>query len=171
MIKVGIGQDSHRIVDYADKTDDGKKNKPLVLGGLTLKEKYTLEGNSDSDVVFHAMTNAISGITGKPILGPIADKLCKKGIVNSAVYLEKALEDLADKGYALSHISISLECARPKILPLLSKMKWSIAKVTGLEEENIGITATTGEKLTAFGKGEGVQAFACATATRLPRKT
>ncbi len=163
MIKVGIGQDSHRVVEYAPKA---KKRKALVLGGLTLKEPFALEGNSDSDVVLHAITNAISGITGKPILGPVADKLCKKGFTDSAIYLGKALEDLTEMGYQLSHISISLECARPKILPILEKMRWSIGKVTGLEEADIGITATSGEKLTAFGKGQGVQAFACTTAQK-----
>ena len=63
----------------------GPCGQALVLGGVTLAEGYALEGNSDSDVVLHAITNAISGITGKPILGPVADKLCRAGVTNSAV--------------------------------------------------------------------------------------
>jgi len=159
MIKVGIGQDSHRIREPAS-------GKALVLGGVTLAEAYALEGNSDSDVILHALTNAISGITGKPILGPAADALCKAGITDSAAYLEKALKDLEGMGYGLSHVSVSLECMRPKILPLLSAINARLSELTGLAPGDIGITATTGEGLTDFGKGLGIQAFACVTAMR-----
>lgn len=159
MIKVGIGQDSHRI-------QEPSAGKALVLGGVTLAEPYALEGNSDSDVVMHAVTNAISGVTGKPVLGPVADALCKAGVTDSAAYLEKALEDLAGMGYALGHVSVTLECLRPRILPLLPAMKARLSELTGLPPGDIGITATTGEGLTDFGKGLGIQAFACVTALR-----
>jgi 2-C-methyl-D-erythritol 2,4-cyclodiphosphate synthase len=159
MFKVGIGQDSHRIREPA-------AGKALVLGGVTLKEGYALEGNSDSDVVLHAITNALSGITGKPILGPVADRMCKAGITNSAAYLERALEDLAGIGYRITHVSVTLECRRPKILPLLPSMTAKVAELLGVGPEDVGITATSGEGLTDFGKGLGIQAFACATAMR-----
>jgi 2-C-methyl-D-erythritol 2,4-cyclodiphosphate synthase len=159
MFKVGIGQDSHRIQEPA-------AGKALVLGGVILKEDFALEGNSDSDVVLHALTNAISGITGKPILGPVADKLCRAGVTDSAVYLERALEDLSGIGYRLTHVSVTLECRRPKILPVLAPMTAKVADLLGLAAEDVGITATSGEGLTDFGKGLGIQAFACATAMR-----
>lgn len=159
MFKVGIGQDSHRIQEPA-------AGKALVLGGVALKEEYALEGNSDSDVVLHAITNAVSGITGKPILGPVADKLCKAGVTDSAAYLERAMEDLAAIGYRLTHVSVTLECRRPKILPLLPAMTSKVADLLGVAAEDVGITATSGEGLTDFGKGLGIQAFAVATAMR-----
>ena len=159
MVKVGIGQDSHRIQEPAE-------GKALVLGGLALKEPFALEGNSDSDVVLHAITNAISGITGRPILGPVADKMCRAGIRDSAAYLERALDDLAGIGYRIAHVSVTLECRRPKILPLLPAMTARVADLLGVGTEDVGITATSGEGLTDFGKGLGIQAFACATALR-----
>ena len=67
-IKTGIGQDSHRF-------DIENKNKPLILGGVIFPHETPLQGNSDADVVLHAITNAISGITGVNILGKIADDL------------------------------------------------------------------------------------------------
>jgi 2-C-methyl-D-erythritol 2,4-cyclodiphosphate synthase len=160
MVKVGIGQDSHRIQEPA-------AGKALVLGGVILAEPFALAGNSDSDVVLHAITNGISGLTGKPILGPVADKLCKAGITDSAAYLQKALEDLDSIGYRLSHVSVTLECMRPKILPLLPAMIFRLSDLLGLAVEDIGITATSGEGLTDFGKGLGIQAFACVTAMRI----
>lgn len=159
MVKVGIGQDSHRIQEPA-------AGKALVLGGVKLAEDYALEGNSDSDVVLHAITNAISGITGRPILGPVADKLCKAGVTDSAAYLARALEDLDGIGYRLTHVSVTLECRRPKILPVLAAMTGKVAELLGVAPEDVGITATSGEGLTDFGKGLGVQAFACATAVK-----
>jgi 2-C-methyl-D-erythritol 4-phosphate cytidylyltransferase/2-C-methyl-D-erythritol 2,4-cyclodiphosphate synthase len=166
MFKVGIGQDSHRIQEPA-AGKDGAPAKALVLGGVTLREAYALEGNSDSDVVLHAVTNGISGITGKPILGPVADKLCKSGITDSSAYLKKALEDLDAAGYRITHVSVSLECRRPKILPILPAMKSRVSEILGIAPEDVGITATTGEELTDFGKGLGIQAFACVTASRI----
>lgn len=159
MFKVGIGQDSHRIREPA-------AGKALVLGGVALQEAYALEGNSDSDVVLHAITNAVSGITGKPILGPVADGMCKAGVTDSSAYLQKALADLDAIGYRLTHVSVTLECRRPKILPLIPAMVARVAELIGLAAEDVGITATSGEGLTDFGKGLGIQAFACASAMR-----
>ena len=69
-MKVAIGQDSHRI-------DFDNKDKKLMLGGIEFKEDYSLNGNSDTDVVLHAITNAISGITCQNILGKISDEMCQ----------------------------------------------------------------------------------------------
>ena len=53
-----------------------------------------------------------------------------------------------------------LECARPKIDLHAAKLKKSISTIAGLPTTRVGITATTGEKLTEFGKGKGIQCFA-----------
>jgi 2-C-methyl-D-erythritol 2,4-cyclodiphosphate synthase len=159
-IKVGIGQDSHRIQET--------KDKPFILGGVTFDEPFHLEGNSDSDVILHAITNAISGVTGKPILGPVADKLCKAGVTDSAEYLKAALADLGElggTGFRISHVSVSVECARPKILPKLDAIRARLADLLGVNVADVGLTATSGEGLTDFGKGLGIQAFAVVTAT------
>ena len=63
---VGIGQDSHRF-------DFENRNKKLVLGGITFEDHVATLGNSDADVVLHAITNAISGVTCKNIIGKVAD--------------------------------------------------------------------------------------------------
>ena len=68
-LKVGIGQDSHRF-------DFDNREKKLILAGVVFENHTPLLGNSDADVVFHAVTNAISGVTGVNILGKIADKMC-----------------------------------------------------------------------------------------------
>ncbi|HHU52681.1 MAG TPA: 2-C-methyl-D-erythritol 2,4-cyclodiphosphate synthase [Clostridiaceae bacterium] len=148
-----IGQDSHRFVE----TDDPKV---LVLGGVEIKDCSGLAGNSDADVLLHALTNAISGITCKPILGTIADELClNHGITDSQVYLELALADLEDLNYEILHISFTVQARRPKLLPLIPKIRESIAQITELDSEQVMITATSGEGLTDVGRGEGIEAF------------
>ena len=59
-MKVAIGQDSHRF-DFEDT------NRKLILGGVIFEGEPSMKANSDGDVIFHAITNAISGITCKNI--------------------------------------------------------------------------------------------------------
>jgi 2-C-methyl-D-erythritol 2,4-cyclodiphosphate synthase len=155
-IKTGLGQDSHAF--------EIKNYKPLILGGVTFDHPKGLSGNSDADVILHSLTNAISSITGQNILGVEADKLCQQGITNSAEYLKLALNDL--NGWHIDHVAIAIECLMPKISPQLDALKSSIANLMNTNVNNIGITATTGEGLTAFGKGEGIQVFSIITVSK-----
>ena len=152
-MKVAIGQDSHRI-DYTN-TD-----KKLILGGVEFEEEFSLLANSDGDAVLHAITNAISGITCKNILGKVSDDMCKKGITDSEEYLKEALKYLNNK---IIHLSISIECKTPKISPKIEEMRKNIARILEINENSIGITATSGEALTEFGKGNGIAVFTCLT--------
>lgn len=152
-MKVAIGQDSHRI-DYENK------EKKFVLGGIEFEEDYSLNGNSDADVVLHAITNAISGITCKNILGKVSDDMCQNGIKDSEEYLKEALKYLNEK---IVHLSISIECKVPKISPKIEDMRKNIARILNISENSIGITATTGEGLTECGKGNGVSVIALIT--------
>lgn len=151
-MKAAIGQDSHRFEE--------NPGKPLVLGGVLFPGVPGLLANSDGDVVLHAVTNAVSGITCVNVLGGPADALCRAGITDSAVYLHKALEPLRGR---ISHLSISMECARPRITPRIPAMRENIARLLGIAPEAVGITATSGEGLTDFGRGLGISVFCILT--------
>lgn len=158
MIKIGIGQDSHRF-------EPENSAKPLLLGGVVIPGCPGLSGNSDADVILHAVTNALSGISGINILGKISDDLClNQGITDSSIYLGKALETL--QTWTLTHLSLTVECARPRLAAHIDAIKKSLARLLGLSIADVGLTATTGEGLTAFGRGEGIQVFALATAEK-----
>ncbi len=45
-------------------------------------------------------------------------------------------------------------------------MRAKIAQMVSLGVADVGITATSGEGLSSFGKGEGIQAFAVVTAKK-----
>jgi 2-C-methyl-D-erythritol 2,4-cyclodiphosphate synthase len=153
--KVGIGQDSHKFCK-----EPYPKDRQLILGGVVFEGEPPLEGNSDADVILHALCNAISGITGKPILGAVADEMCRRGITDSKEYVRRALKDL--KG-TIVHISFSIEAKRPKFAPKIDLIRDSIATLLEMDISNVALTATTGEGLTAFGRGEGIQVFCVLT--------
>ncbi|NJD01743.1 MAG: 2-C-methyl-D-erythritol 2,4-cyclodiphosphate synthase [Ruminiclostridium sp.] len=154
-MKVGIGQDSHRF-DFDDK------EKKLILGGVHFKDHPPLKGNSDADVILHSITNAISGITCVNILGEISDDMClNRGITDSKAYLAEALKHLRDS--KIVHVSISIECLTPKITPRILEIRKSLSELLVIPETCIGMTATTGEGLTQFGQGLGIQVFSCVT--------
>ena len=48
-------------------------------------------------------------------------------------------------------------------MPHIPAMKESIGNSLGLPAASVGITATTGEGLTGFGRGEGIQVFVILT--------
>ncbi|MEX1012638.1 MAG: 2-C-methyl-D-erythritol 2,4-cyclodiphosphate synthase [Waddliaceae bacterium] len=156
--KIGIGQDSHRFLP----TDSSKQ---CVIGGIVFDEVPGFNANSDGDVIFHAICNAISSLTTIPILGGIADELClKEGVVDSEVYLKEGLKTLGS--LQIEHLAITLEAKRPKFLEHIPKMRENIARILEITPSQVGITATTGEGLTDFGCGDGVQCFAILTAVK-----
>ena len=151
MYKLGLGQDSHRFLPPTDK-------KPLRLGGVLIEGAPGMDANSDGDVILHALTNAVSSVTGKPILGFAADELCKNGITDSRAYLQIALDDLQAVSLKLTHVSISLEMLRPKMKPHLESVREKVAELLRLEKTSVGLTVHSGEGLTDCGKGLGIYA-------------
>lgn len=87
-------------------------------------------------------------------------KCAKIGITDSKEYLKKAMEYLKEK---IVHVSISIECKVPKISPKINELRKSISDVLKINENQVGITATTGEGLTEFGKGNGISVFVILT--------
>lgn len=150
--KVGFGQDSHKF--------SNNKNKKLVLGGYTVPNEAGLEANSDGDVILHALFNAVSSAIGKRSLGYYSDSMFKKGVTDSKKYLNVILEMSNKKNFRINNISISIESKKPSLEKHTEKIKESLSKILGIEKENIGITYTSGEGLTYFGQGKGMQCFA-----------
>ena len=156
-VKTGLGLDSHRFVE-------GPSDRRLVLGGLVFDDAPALDGNSDADVILHALTDAISGVTGRTVIGAVADEMCREGTTDSQAYLEVALEDLG--AWQISHVSIALECRRPKIDPKVPALRESVAGLLGVSVDDVCLTATSGEGLTECGRGLGIHATVIVTAVR-----
>ena len=151
--KIGIGQDSHKF----------DKKKPLVLGSVKILDKDGFEANSDGDVILHALFNALSTAIGDRSLGFYADRMFKEGITDSKKYLEFILDKVRERNCRISNIAIMLEGKKPKIDEHIEKIKNALSKLLKIKKENIGIAATSGEELTDFGRGFGMQCFVVAT--------
>ena len=153
--RTGLGQDSHRFLPE-DST------KPCIIGGCIFEDVPGLSADSDGDVVFHAICNAITSVTHISILGGIAIDLCHKdGITDSQVYLEKALETLGRQ--KIEHIALALEAKRPRLQKRIPEIRQKVADVMHLAISQVGITATSGDGLTDFGLGEGIQCLCILT--------
>ncbi len=156
-VKTGLGQDSHRF-------EAKDSSKPCIIGGVHFEDIPGFMANSDGDVVYHAICNAITSITGVLILGGLADELCSKdGITNSEVYLKEALKGLQKQKFSISHVAVALEGKKPHFKNHLKQMQQNVASILQIKPTDVGITATSGEGLTDYGCGDGVQCFSIIT--------
>lgn len=151
---VGIGQDSHKFLEK-------KSVKDLILGGVKIESELGIDGNSDGDVIIHSLCNAISSAIGGNSLGTWSDDMClNKGIKDSKEYLKVVMEKMKQFNLRVGNISIAVEAKKPFVkIEDINKMKKVLAEILEIEKIRIGITFTSGEELTAFGRGEGIQVF------------
>lgn len=152
MFRIGLGQDSHRF-----SQDPTRK---LVLGGVYIPDVAGLDGNSDADVVLHALCRALEQAIGRDEFSRYADEMNARGINDSGEYVRVAAAHVAEAGYRVNNVGITIEARRPRIDPIRQAMRASIASLLDVPLDAIGINATSGEDLTPFGQGLGVQAFA-----------
>lgn len=157
--RIGLGQDSHAF--------SKDKNKKLVLGGFQIKNETGMDADSDGDVILHALFNAISTAIGERSLGFYADEMfSKQKITNSKEYLKIILDKLKGKNMEINSISIMIEASKPKLEPHTENIKDSLSKILDLDKELIGIAYHTGDNLTSFGQGRGMQCFSIITIKR-----
>ena len=149
--RVGTGYDVHRIVS----------GRRLVLGGIEFDVEFGLEGHSDADVLTHALADAILGAAGLPDIGaffPPSDPQFKG--MDSQIILRKARDEARSRGWTIANLDATLIAEAPKIGPHLDTMKSRLAQTLEVEPDQIGLKATTNEKLGWIGRGEGMAAQA-----------
>jgi 2-C-methyl-D-erythritol 2,4-cyclodiphosphate synthase len=149
-MRIGIGQDSHRFET---------SSMGLVFGGVKFNNYPKLKGNSDADVVIHSLCNALSSAIGGESLSTWADDMCQKGVIDSKEYLKHILNVVSPK-FIISNISISVEAQIPRLTSDEKQLvKKSLADILKININQIGVTYTSGQDLTPFGKKEGIQVF------------
>ena len=149
-MKIGIGYDSHRLVE-------GRK---LIIGGVEIPFEKGLDGHSDADVLCHAITDAIIGALGLGDIGvhfPDTDQKWKDA--SSIQMLSQIIDLVKQKGFDLHYIDSIVIAEKPKLLPFIDTMKENISKA-GIPENSLNIKAKTNEGMGLIGQGEGIAAQA-----------
>ncbi len=151
MFRIGLGQDSHKIIIYKEKV-----KKPLTLGGVIIDEYIEVIANSDGDMIIHSLCNALNTAIGKGSFDEYAGPLCKKGIEDSKEYLLIACAQITKEGYKINNISISLEAGKPPLERHRSRIVESLSSLLSVDKVHIGISSTSGNGLTSFSEGKGI---------------
>lgn len=157
-MRVGTGFDVHRF------GGDG----PLVLGGVVFEGEPGLDGHSDADVVLHAAMDALLGAAALGDIGvhfPPGDE--KWAGAASSGLAETVASMIRERGFEIVNLDLTLLAERPKISARADTMREAIARSLGIETSQVGLKATTAEKLGALGRGEGI---ACQAACLLDRR-
>jgi 2-C-methyl-D-erythritol 2,4-cyclodiphosphate synthase len=152
-VRVGFGFDVHQL----------QVGKELWLGGIKIPSIKGAVGHSDADVLIHAICDALLGAAGLRDIGfHFPDTSSEFKGIDSKILLTRVMELLKKENYSIGNIDCSLVLESPKINPHIDTMKQTLASVLGIEITDIGIKATTNEKMGYVGREEGVCAYAVA---------
>lgn len=150
-IRVGFGFDVHRLVP----------NRELWLGGIKLEHELGLLGHSDADVLIHAICDALLGAANMRDIGfHFPDNAGEFKNIDSKILLARTVKIIAEKGYTVGNIDATVCAERPKLKARIPEMQEVLAKVMGIDAEDVSIKATTTEKLGFTGREEGISAYA-----------
>ena len=159
----------HPIPEYRSATgfDTHKtcEGSSVRLCGVDVPALFSLEGHSDADVALHALTDAVLSLAGAGDIGdlfPPSDERWRDA--DSALFLVRAIELLAEAGGGLVSLDVTLLLELPHLGKFKVAMRERLAALCRLTIERVGVKAKTLEGLGALGRGEGVGAFATASA-------
>ena len=150
-MRVGIGYDAHRLVE----------GRPLVVGGVTIDHPKGLEGHSDADVLVHAIIDALLGAAALGTIGehfPDGDPNYEG--ISSLELLSMTAALVEDHGRTIVNVDSIVIAERPRLQPHLARMAGAIAETLGLDQDLVGVKATSPEGLGALGRQEGIAAQA-----------
>lgn len=143
------------------------EGRPLILGGIQLEHSLGLDGHSDADVLTHAIMDALLGALSLGDIGhyfPPTDPQWKGA--DSLKLLAQVNQLIRDRGWTIGNLDSVVVAEQPKLKPHIAAMRDRLAKVLELEPDQIGIKATTNEKLGPTGREEGICAYAVALLVR-----
>ena len=145
--RVGIGYDSHRLVE----------GRPLILGGVEIPHERGLSGHSDADVLTHAVVDAVLGAIGAGDIGSHFPDTDNEWRDADSIELLRAV--VAGAGGRVVNVDATVICEEPRLGPHREEMQRRLSDAAGAP---VSVKATTNEGLGAIGRGEGIAAVAVA---------
>ena len=149
--RVGLGFDVHPF----------QPERPLILGGVEIRDHDGLAGHSDADALIHALCDALLGAAGLDDIGhqfPDTDDQYKD--IRSTLLLKRVVELLQTSGSAPVNVDVTVIAQSPKLAPYFPAMKEALSQILGLACNQIGLKATTNEGLRSWGHDGGIAAMA-----------
>ena len=136
---------------------------PFIGQLITAPPQYSQQPLASGMVVApqKGHVTAILGAAALPDIGhffPNTSKECEG--MDSQDILRRAVAEIEKLGYKLVNIDSSLIAETPKLSPHLADIKRTLAKTLGIAPEDVGVKATTNEKMGWIGRKEGLAAHA-----------
>jgi len=149
--RIGIGYDIHRLAE-------GRK---LILGGVEIPFEKGLLGHSDSDVLSHAICDALLGAAALGDIGThFPDTDARWASVSSLDFLAHAVQLIAERGYSIENVDSTVFAEQPKLRPHIDSIRESLASALRIGIDRISMKAKTNEGLGSIGLGEAIAAQA-----------
>lgn len=157
MLRIGHGFDVHQFVD----------GRRCVLGGVDVPSKRGLLGHSDADVLAHALADAVLGAARMGDIGKLFpdDDPAYEG-ADSLVLLSKVAEAIHAEGFEIVDADCTVAAQAPKLAPYREQMRRNLSAALGVDVSQVGVKATTTERLGFVGREEGIAAWAVALLER-----
>lgn len=152
-IRIGNGYDVHCFAP----------ERELWLCGVKIPYEMGLLGHSDADVAIHALCDALLGAIALRDIGyhfPDTDEAYRGA--DSRVLLRRVVEMVAERGYGISNVDVTIIAQAPKLLPFIPQMIDTLAHDLGIAADRVSVKATTTERLGFTGRKEGIAAQATA---------
>ncbi len=152
-IRIGNGYDIHRLAS----------DRKLILGGVDIPHTQGLLGHSDADALTHAIMDALLGALSLGDIGlyfPPSDP--QWAGADSQMLLKQVHQMVTNSGWHIGNIDTVVIAEQPKLKPHIAAMRSTLATTLAIDPDQIGIKATTHEKLGPLGREEGIAAYAIA---------
>jgi 2-C-methyl-D-erythritol 2,4-cyclodiphosphate synthase len=149
--RIGIGYDIHRLVE-------GRK---LIIGGVEIAFEKGLLGHSDSDVLTHAICDALLGAAALGDIGthfPDTDPQFKGA--SSLDLLAHVVALIGERGYKIVNLDSIVMAERPKLKPHVQTIRETLATTLQIAVEQVSVKAKTNEGLESVGRQEAMAAHA-----------
>lgn len=147
MFRIGIGHDTHRLIE----------GRALILGGVLIESDRGAEGHSDGDTLSHAVADAILGALCEGDLGVhFSDSDPKWKDANSSELLARVNWLAHERGFHVVNADATVILERPKLREYIGAMRENLARILAVTVDCVSVKAKTGEGLDAVGRGEAV---------------
>lgn len=143
--RIGIGHDTHRL----------KPGTHLIIGGVCIEAEQSFVAHSDGDILIHALIDALLGAVS---LGDIGELFPDTDAANrnrdSSEMLKLVHAEIHKNGWRIVNVDSIVFLQQPKLGKHKDAIRQNMASLLGIQPEQFGIKAKTGEHVGIIGRQE-----------------